>query len=141
MNEISDKEIIDILKENELKVTPQRLAICKVILSSESHPSVEEIYNIIQKNHPMISIATVYKTVSLLQKIGKVSEIKINETHTRYDPKTTLHINMVCPICKEIYDYESELLRRNWNNIISEVEGEIIGQRIDLYKICRKCKS
>jgi len=57
MLKITNKEIIDILKERGYKVTPQRLMICKVVLTSENHPSVEEVYDLVKREHPAISIA------------------------------------------------------------------------------------
>ena len=139
MSKISEKEIIGILKENKLKVTPQRIAICKAVLSSANHPSVEQIFEIIKKDHPTISLATIYTTLSLLFEIGLVEELRFNGKHTRYDPKTTLHINIICPKCMEIQDYESNTLKTLWKKIISDINGEILGQRLDVYKLCEKC--
>ena len=139
MEILSEDEIIKVLKKNNYKVTPQRLEICKTVLTSKNHPSFEEIYEKIKKKHPTISVATVYKTLILLEKIGLVNELHFNDNHTRYDPKTSLHINVVCPECMSIYDFESELLSKNWKSIISEIKGKITGQRIDVYKLCLKC--
>ena len=139
MDILTENEIIQILKKNNYKVTPQRLEICKIVLSSKNHPSVEEIYEKVKRKHPMISLATIYKTLILLEEIGLVNELHFNDNQTRYDPKTSLHINVVCPECMSIYDIESEVLSKNWKSIISEIKGEISGQRIDVYKICEKC--
>jgi Fur family peroxide stress response transcriptional regulator len=140
MNSISDKEIIEILKRSKLKATPQRIAICKTVLSSNSHPSAEHVFDKIKTEHPTISIATIYKTLSLLSEIGLVDELRFNENHTRYDPKTTLHINIVCSECMEIHDYESNSLKTYWEEIISDIDGEILGQRLDVYRLCENCK-
>ncbi len=140
MNKITEEEIIALLKENLFKVTPQRLEICKIVLESQDHPSAEKIFTDIRKKHPTISLATVYKTLGLLEEIGLINELQFNDTHTRYDPKTSLHINIICPKCLNIKDYESDTLKKSWQTIISDIEGEIEGQRIDLYKICKNCK-
>ena len=140
MSNLSKKEIIGILKNNNLKATPQRLAICKSVLSSTDHPSAEQVFESIKDNHPTISLATVYKTLSLLYEIGLLHELRFNEKHTRYDPKTTLHINIVCPKCMEISDHESKTLNSHWKEIISDIEGEILGQRLDVYKLCNNCR-
>ena len=140
MNNLSEKEIIGVLKNNNFKATPQRIAICKAVLSSTDHPSAEQVFEIIKKEHPTISLATIYKTLSLLLEIGLVDELRFNENHTRYDPKTILHINIVCPECMEIYDYESNILNTHWKKITSDIDGEILGQRLDVYRLCEKCK-
>ena len=140
MSNRSEREIIKILKDNNLKATPQRIAICKIVLSSVNHPTVEQVFDIVKENHPTISLATVYKTLSMLFVIGKVDELRFNGNHTRYDPKTSLHINIVCPECMRIHDYESDTLNSHWKEIVSNIEGEILGQRLDVYRLCEKCK-
>ena len=137
---ISDDRIIQLLKQNNLKVTPQRLSICRVVLSSTNHPSAEEIYDIVKKEHRTISLATVYKTLNLLNKIGLISELRFNGNFSRYDSKSEVHINIVCPKCMKIEDYESKKLNEIWENILSDIKGDIKGQRIDVYKLCENCK-
>ena len=139
MTKTSDEEIIRLLKKKNLKVTPQRITICRVIFSSKNHPSAEHIYEVVKKEHKTISLATVYKNLALLDEIGLIRELHINGNSSRYDPKMSVHINIVCPKCKSINDYESEQLKMNWKKIISELGGEITGQRIDVYRICDKC--
>jgi len=140
MAKITENEIIDFLKAKKLKVTPQRLTICKVVLSSDNHPTAEQIYEIVKKEHKAISLATVYKNLAILDEIGMVREIHFNSNTSRYDPKMSVHINIVCPKCHYIQDYESDNLKKDWKKIISEIDGEIKGQRIDIYKLCNNCK-
>ena len=45
-----------------------------------------------------------------------------------------------CPKCLNIDDFESNSLNKTWQAIISDIEGEILGQRIDVYKLCKNCK-
>ena len=140
MTKKSEERIIHILKQNKLKVTPQRLAICQAVFSSSDHPSAEQIFDTVREEHKNMSFATVYKTLDLLNRIGLVQELSYNGHFSRYDPKSAVHINIVCPKCMSIRDYESEKLKENWEDIISEIQGEIIGQRIDVYKLCKKCR-
>ncbi|MGD8344817.1 MAG: transcriptional repressor, partial [Desulfobacterales bacterium] len=53
--------IIQKLRDNGHKITPQRLAIVKILAKSEGHPSVEKIHVQIKKDFPTMSLATVYK--------------------------------------------------------------------------------
>jgi len=140
MARITENEIIEFLKKKNLKVTPQRLTICRIVLSSNNHPTAEQIYEIVKKEHKAISLATVYKNLAILDEIGMVRELHFNSNTSRYDPKMSVHINIVCSKCKSIIDYESEVLNKNWDKILGEIEGEIEGQRIDVYITCDKCK-
>ena len=66
------------LKERGQRITPQRLAILRVLAPSEGHPSVEEIYNVVVKDFPTTSLATVYKTITLLKELGEVLELVVS---------------------------------------------------------------
>lgn len=139
MATLSDPELVELLHKYGLKATPQRLAICKYILQSEEHPTAEKVYKEIKEKYRTIGQATIYKTIALLKEIGLISELNFGNSHSRFDPNQRVHVNIICPDCNSIFDYESELLEKFWQKIVSEVGGESIGQRLDLYKTCKKC--
>ena len=60
-------QIIDRLKENQRRITPQRMAVLKILAESEGHPSVEKIYEKVKKQFPTTSLATVYKSVAVIK--------------------------------------------------------------------------
>lgn len=139
MSEISDSEIIALLKENGLKATPQRLAICRLVISSKEHPTADMIFNKVKRDYPSISHATVYKTISLLKNLGLIVELNFHNSHSRFDSNVNLHVNIVCPNCNKIIDYQSELVVKFYKTLESEVGGNFIGQRFDIYKKCKEC--
>ncbi len=135
---ISRKELISKFHEKGYKVTPQRLKICEFVLSSKDHPTAEEIYHEVIKNNPTISLATVYKTLHLLSDLGLVQELNFAENRSRFDPNISPHINIICPKCGKILDYESKNIKQLWDMIISELKIKPSGQRMDLYVECEK---
>jgi Fur family peroxide stress response transcriptional regulator len=139
MIDLDTQELITTFKKKGYKVTPQRLAICKFILSRIDHPTAEVIYQELRKEYPTISLGTIYKTLHLLKEFGLIQELGFNEG-IRYDPDMELHINMVCSKCGKIYDYKADNIKDMWNNIISDIGIEPKGQRIDIYYDCDECK-
>ena len=139
MSKLTDQEVMTILHEKGFKATPQRLAICKLVLRNKNHPSAEEIIQAVVQEHPSISRATVYKTLSLLREIGLVRELNFGEGYTRFDPNTSVHANIVCLECGKIFDYESATVTDLWRKLADEIGGETTGHRIDIYKICDDC--
>ena len=133
------QEIITKLRDNGFKVTPQRLAICKILFSRKDHPSAEDIHDEIKKEYPTISLATIYKTLHLLEKFRLVTELGFHEGSIRYDPDTRPHINLVCTKCGKITDYKSDSIDKFWSEIISEIRVKPDGQRLDLYYQCEEC--
>ena len=79
------EQLIRVLKGTGHRLTPQRLAMLKVIAKSEGHPSVERIYEQIKADFPTTSLATVYKTLSLLKEMGEVLELSFPPLGSRYD--------------------------------------------------------
>ena len=134
------QDLIKIFRENGYKVTTQRLAICKFIISRKDHPTADEIYKVLKKEYQSISLGTIYKTLHLLKEIGLIQELGFNEGSIRYDPNMELHINMVCSKCGKIYDYKAEKVKKLWDSIISDLGFKPKGQRIDIYYECYDCK-
>lgn len=134
------QSIIDFFREKGHKVTSQRLAICKFILSRKDHPTTEQIYQELRNEYPTISLGTIYKTLHLLQELGLIQELGFNEGSVRYDPDMELHINMVCSKCEKISDYKAENVEKLWSAIISDLGIKPKGQRIDIYYECDECK-
>ena len=79
--------IIQKLRENNHRITPQRLAIIDVLAKSYGHPSVEDIYAQIKKDFPTMSLATVYKNILLFKSVGEVLELGFPDGSNRYDGK------------------------------------------------------
>ena len=136
---MDDQELIDIFRKNGLKVTRQRFAICKFIISRVDHPSADQIYQSLKTDHPTISLGTVYKTLGLLEELGLIQKLRFNESSIRYDPDMELHINIVCSKCGKIYDYKAENVKKLWSVIVSDIGIKPKGQRIDIYYECNEC--
>jgi len=134
------QQIIAMLRERGYKVTPQRLAVCKVILSSKDHPTAEQIYRKVKEEHPTISPATVYQTLHLLTNAGLVQELGFSDRVSRYEPNTSPHINVVCEKCGEITDYEAESIKELWSKIIEELGFKPTGQRLEVFRCRDKCR-
>ena len=136
---MDDQELFALFRKNGYKVTTQRLAICKFILSREDHPSADQIYQTLKKDYPTISLGTIYKNLHLLKELGLIQELGFNDGSMRYDPDMNLHINMVCTKCGQIRDYKPDNIEALWEEIISKIDIEPKGQRIDIYYECNDC--
>ncbi len=133
------EQLIAKLRKSGFKVTPQRLVICEVILSSKEHPTADQVYEKVKKPYPAISLATVYQTLHLLSQIGLVQEMGFSNCVSRFDPDTSPHINIICQKCGKVEDYKAESIDKLWAQIIKELRFKPIGQRIDIYTYCNKC--
>lgn len=136
---MTEDQLISILRDSGYKVTPQRLAICNYVLSSKEHPTVEQIHSKILKKNPTISLNTIYQTMNMLINLGLVHEMRFNGISSRFDPNTSVHANVICQNCSKIRDFESEDIRELWSRIVTEMNIEPLGQRLDIYVLCDEC--
>lgn len=96
--------ITEILREKGFKVTPQRLAIYKILMETKKHPTAEVIFSELQAQYPTMSLATVYKTIEVLKEMGLVTALNVGEDSFRYDANMEPHIHMICQECSEVID-------------------------------------
>lgn len=98
-------ELVNLLKEHNLKATPQRLCVLK-ILKKHEHPNIDELYAQVKKEYPSISLATVYKNISTLEERGLVVEVNVPNQKAYYDIYEEPHIHIICTKCGHIEDLD-----------------------------------
>jgi Fur family transcriptional regulator, peroxide stress response regulator len=133
--------IVTSLRNKGFRITPQRIAIINYLLNTDLHPTVEEIYKVIQKKYPMISMATIYKTVDFLKNMGIVQELCFVEGSARYDANIDKHINIVCMRCGRIEDINEQSLSILESKVTERSRYQVFGRRFELYGYCNNCKN
>lgn len=133
---------LEILKKNNLKATPQRISILKVLKKHE-HPNIDELYEQIKKDYPAISLATVYKNLSTMIDGGLVIELSIPNNKSKYDIYEYEHIHLVCNNCLSVQDVDKKEanLEDYQNTLQSKINSEIDNIKIVVFtKNCSNCK-
>jgi Fur family peroxide stress response transcriptional regulator len=106
-----DRRVGDLLqrfREAGMNVTPQRLAVYRMLLEAEDHPSPEALYRRIRPKMPSLSLATIYKALDALVKLGVVREVSVVGERKRYDANVDRHHHLVCTRCKKVDDFYDE---------------------------------
>lgn len=130
------KNIIDKLKEKNIKITPQRVAIIEYLVNTKTHPSAEDIYKEIIKRYPTMSYATVYNTLVTLKNLGAVVELAIDSEKKRFDIDTSLHHHFYCRKCKCVSDISKNFIIET----ISDIDGHKIERTfLNFIGICNNC--
>lgn len=128
------------LRQHNLKVTPQRLAIFHLLLNTMSHPSAETIYSNLHDTHPTMSLATVYKTLDALVKASLVQQLNVGEDSYRYDATTTAHPHIICKSCKKVFDLAPDALPNNKAQVENLTGFDISHEQFYFYGICPECQ-
>lgn len=133
--------IVQKLRDNGHKLTPQRLAVARILAHSEGHPNVETIYERLHKEFPTMSLATVYRNVMLLKSLNEVLELGFPDGSNRYDGnKPYPHPHVVCVKCKQIIDPQLRKLKDLSEEVQKETGFEILTHRLDFFGICDHCQ-
>jgi Fur family transcriptional regulator, peroxide stress response regulator len=133
-------DITSILRDNGLKVTPQRLAVYNLLASTKDHPSAEAIYNKLYPLYPTMSLATVYKTLEVLVKSGLVQQLNVGENSFRYDANVSSHSHITCIKCHRVDDIEDNLFAGMDTKISHSTSYSIINHQLYFFGICPHCK-
>ncbi len=126
------------LLEKGLKVTPQRIAILEAIIKLNNHPTAENIFEYIRRNHPNISTATVYKVLDALVANNLIKKVKTDRDVMRYDAIIENHHHLYCSESDRIEDFVdgelNEIIRKYFEKKeipdfkIEEIKLQILGK-------------
>lgn len=131
-------EFTHLLKNNNLKITPQRMAILEQI-HKKGHASIDEIYESIHITHPSMSLATIYKNITAMQEASILSEVKLPNSRQRYELAKKPHIHLVCEVCGEVMDAQIECLEY-LKNACKNHSGFIArDSSVAVMGVCSKC--
>jgi Fur family peroxide stress response transcriptional regulator len=134
------EQIVNSLREEGHRITPQRVAIIDYLMHTEDHPSADQVHVTIKRMYPMVSLSTIYKTLDLLREKRLVNEIEV-EGEARFDAHVDEHINLVCLNCGKIEDIDEKALRNIQARVAKKSEYLIVKGSFEMHGYCSKCKS
>jgi len=134
------ENLVALLKEKGCRVTPQRLAILRVLTQSRGHPSAEQVHARLARQYPTMSLATVYKTIALLKQAGEILELQFSDLGNRYDGRRPHpHPHVICTRCGSIVDADAPLLDDAAERVARETGYSILAHRLDFFGLCPAC--
>jgi Fur family peroxide stress response transcriptional regulator len=113
------RDVKDRIVAHGMKGTTQRIAIYKVMISSD-HPSVEEVYTKIEKEYPGISLSTVYNTLEKFAETKLIGKVKTGNGKMRYDGRIEPHAHMYYTKTGKLVDYFDDQLQKMIRNHFSK---------------------
>ncbi|WZL71757.1 transcriptional repressor [Clostridiaceae bacterium 35-E11] len=129
-----------ILRENHMKVTPQRIAIYEVLSNTKEHPSAEMIYQKLSSIYSTMSLATVYKSLEAFKKADLLQELNVGEYSFRYDATTIPHPHIICTKCHCVEDLDDHLFGDLMDKVDSVTDYTVEKLQLYFYGICPRCK-
>ncbi len=137
----SDDDILQTLRAEGKRITPQRNLLLDVIRHSDGHLDADQIHHLAQQKDPRISLSTVYRNLNLLKEMGLISRLHLDEEHHHYELKDAPeHYHLVCSRCGRVVEFDSSLVERLATEVSSEKGFAIERVRIDLTGLCHQCR-
>jgi Fur family peroxide stress response transcriptional regulator len=134
-------EMVATIKEHGHRLTPQRMAVLRILAGSADHLSAEEMYEQVQVDFPMTSLATIYKTVTMLKDIGQVLELGFSDDSNHYDGMRPYpHPHLVCIRCRRIKDVAVSDVDQLASQIAQSTGYDVRYHRLDFFGYCPRCR-
>ena len=144
MARFNTDDLIRRLQQQNVKITTQRRIILDSILAyPDTHFSTEQLFGFIQKRHPSIGIATVFRSLPLFEKSGIISKVSFEDKVSLYElavPGEHHHHHLVCASCGRIIEMEIDFLDRLEEIVHSRYDFQILDHRLDFFGVCSNCQ-
>ena len=105
------KRLHDALRSAGRRLTPQRRLILQVLEESNGHLDADALYDQVKERDPDVSLATVYRTLSVLREIGLVEEHRLGQNHGHYEAvRQEPHYHFTCLRCGKVIEFDTPLV-------------------------------
>ena len=127
------------MNDAQLRMTRQRQVILQEIRKVMTHPSADEVYEMVRRLIPRISLGTVYRNLEVLSELGEIKKIEICGKLKRFDGNITDHYHIRCLNCHRIDDVP-EHIHFDFNSSLNSHTGyAITGHRLEFVGLCPEC--
>ena len=133
-------------REKQYKVTPQRQKILQVFADHrDQHLSAEDAYTIVRETSPDIGLATVYRTLEMLDELGFLHRIEFGDGKSRYELATGdsahSHHHLICLSCGAVTEFGDDLMETLESFVSRTANFQITDHQVKFYGYCGKCRS
>ncbi len=132
-----------IIKESGLKYTKQRELIVKFLYDNGGHFTPEEINDALKSTYPdmTIGIATIYRTLTLLEESGLVTSISFGAQGKRFEfGLKKHHDHFVCTKCGTITEFYDEIIEKRQQEIAKKLNFKMTDHTMKLIGVCQSCQ-
>lgn len=122
-----------------MRLTTQRQIILEELLKVTSHPTANEVYDMVRKRLPRIGLGTVYRNLELMAETGMILKLEVGGTQKRFDATIQPHYHVRCLECGKVDDIDIPV-QENINAIAAQAcQYQILGHHIEFTGHCRDC--
>jgi len=125
--------------DSNMRLTIQRQIILEELKKVKSHPTVDEMYDMVRKRLPRIGLGTVYRNLDLQAKLGIIRKLEVDGKQKRFDGDITQHYHIRCIKCNRVDDIFIKMERGLEKSAASCCDYKILDHHVQFSGICSKC--
>jgi Fur family ferric uptake transcriptional regulator len=135
---ITQESVVNPIKN--LRVTPQRRVILEELRKVRSHPTADELYEMVRKRLPKVSLGTIYRNLDLLSSEGIIQKVQAGNSQMRFDGNPHPHIHICCTNCGRVADVHSG---PDTAALCREIDTDftILSCNVLVYGVCPECSA
>jgi len=123
-----------------MRLTTQRQVILEELSKVKSHPTANEVYDMVRKRLPRIGLGTVYRNLELMADSGVILKIEVGGTQKRFDATIESHYHVRCTECDRVNDIDIPV-QQEINALASQAtKFKILGHHIEFSGVCEHCQ-
>ncbi len=127
------------VKEKGLRLTRQRRIVYEELTKVDTHPRAEEVFHLVKKRLPKVSLGTVYRNLKALKEMGLVAEYKYAANFSRFDARMEMHHHFTCLKCGKVIDL-LEPKELSLEQVLPKSAGfKLLYSRLEFYGDCPNC--
>jgi len=136
----TDDVLREALEANGQRFTEQRAAVFRFLMSTDKHPTADEVFLAVRQDVSVISLATVYKSLETLVGCGLAVKLTYGDGSARYDGRTDPHHHARCLACSRIFDVAGTLPSDEIHELHERAQDfHVTGYRLELTGYCSHC--
>ena len=137
----SGERLQETLRAAGRRLTPQRRLILQVLEESSGHLDADALYARVKAIDPEVSLATVYRTLSLLREIGLIREHRLGQDHGHYEPvHDEPHYHFTCLRCGRVIEFDAPLVEQILQKLCSQENVSIVDTHLHVSGYCARCQ-
>lgn len=131
--------LVDRLRDNGLKLTPQRRLICRLVAENDAHPTVEELHEMATEAMPGVSLKTVYSTLYELAGMDAIRLVNVGTGGFRVESNLDPHSHLVCRQCGQVVDVPVDPATEAEPSVLDQFDFEVEQKEVIFRGVCGSC--
>lgn len=131
---------IERLRKLGVRVTPQKVLILQALAACGGHMTADEILSAVTPQYQALNLATVYRALEMLSRLGVVTEIDMGSGATQFELAGTPHHHLVCERCGSVSEMDDEIFLELRNHLLQRYAFAANPRHLALFGLCAQCQ-